>query len=143
MPSGPAPLTCMPTKPEQNDFEQVLYTSQRDSCRIVFAPDNAKEAYYQTSAAFRFAYKYQLPAIVPYDQKLGGELRNADESFFDPEPSPDPKLKLSEEEISEAAHHDSGKSSRESKPRFTAVNRCRRPGSSPRQVIPHEYLQRD
>ncbi|QLD88245.1 2-oxoacid:acceptor oxidoreductase subunit alpha [Natronomonas salina] len=103
------PSTGMPTKPEQGDLEHVLYTSQGDSTRVVLAPANVKEAYDQTRAAFRIAYDYQIPAIVLYDQKLSGELRNVDESFFDREPSPDLGSTLSEDEIAEAAHHASGK----------------------------------
>ncbi len=106
------PSTGMPTKPEQADLEHVLYTSQGDSTRVVFAPGNVEEAYDQTRAAFRLAYEYQLPAIVLYDQKIGGELRNVDESFFDREPNPDLGATLTEEEIAEAAHHASGKFNR-------------------------------
>ena len=106
------PSTGMPTKPEQSDLEHVLYTSQGDSCRVVFAPGNVREAYEQTRAAFELAYDYHLPAIVLYDQKLSGELRNVDASFFDREPAPDLGATLTEEEIAEAAHHASGKFSR-------------------------------
>ena len=103
------PSTGMPTKPEQADLEHVLYTSQGDSCRVVFAPANVGECYEQTRAAFRVAYEYQLPAIVVIDQKLSGEMRNVDESFFDREPNDDPGSVLTEDEIREAAHHESGK----------------------------------
>jgi len=103
------PSTGMPTKPEQADLEHVLYTSQGDSTRVVFAPGNQREAYEQTRAAFEMAYDYQLPAILLYDQKLGGEMRTVSESFFDREPDPSLGATLSEEEISEAAHHESGK----------------------------------
>jgi pyruvate ferredoxin oxidoreductase alpha subunit len=99
----------MPTKPEQADLEHVLYTSQGDSNRVVLAPGNAREAYEQTRTAFELAYDYHLPAIVLYDQKLSGELRNVDEAFFDREPDPDLGATLSEDEIAEAAHHASGK----------------------------------
>jgi pyruvate ferredoxin oxidoreductase alpha subunit len=103
------PSTGMPTKTEQGDLEHVLYTSQGDSCRVVFAPANIQEAYEQTRSAFHLAYKYQLPAIVVYDQKLGGEMRNVPVDFFDREPSPTLESTLTEEEIQEAAHHESGK----------------------------------
>ncbi|MFB6142499.1 MAG: 2-oxoacid:acceptor oxidoreductase subunit alpha [Halorientalis sp.] len=106
------PSTGMPTKPEQADLEHVLYTSQGDSCRVVFAPGNVRECYEQTRAAFRLAYEYQLPAIVLVDQKVTGEMRNVDEAFFDREPNPDPGSVLSEDEIAEAAHHESGKFNR-------------------------------
>ncbi|WP_136717812.1 2-oxoacid:acceptor oxidoreductase subunit alpha [Halorientalis salina] len=103
------PSTGMPTKPEQADLEHVLYTSQGDSTRVVFAPGNIRECYDQIRAAFRIAYEYQIPSILVYDQKLQGELRNVDESFFDREPNADPGTTMTEEEIAEAAHHASGK----------------------------------
>ena len=103
------PSTGMPTKTEQADLEHVLYTSQGDSCRVVFAPGTVAEAYDQTRAAFEMAYEYQLPAIVLYDQKLSGETVNVGESFFDREPNPSLGSTLTEPELSEAAHHASGK----------------------------------
>jgi len=75
----------------------------------VFAPGNIRECYDQTRKAFQIAYEYHIPTIVVYDQKLQGELRNVDESFFDREPNGDPGTVLTEEEIAEAAHHSSGK----------------------------------
>ena len=101
--------TGMPTKPEQGDLEHVLYTSQGDSNRVVFAPANVEEAYTQTRKAFQIAYGYHIPVIVLYDQKLSGELRNVDAAFFDEEPTPDLGATLTEDEIAEAAHHASGK----------------------------------
>src|SRR6056297_2208015 len=103
------PSTGMPTKPEQADLEHVLYTSQGDSQRVVFAPGTVEEAYTQTRSAFRIAYEYQIPAIVLYDQKIQGELRNMPASHFDEEPTADPGSVLTEEEIQDAAHHASGK----------------------------------
>ncbi len=98
------PSTGMPTKTEQADLEHVLYTSQGDSCRVVLAPSNVREAYEQTREAFRIAYEYHLPAIVLY-----GEMRSVPAAFFDREPAPDPGAVLTEEEIAEAAHDASGK----------------------------------
>lgn len=106
------PSTGMPTKPEQGDLEHVLYTSQGDSNRVVFAPGNTEEAYEQTRTAFQIAYDYQIPAIVLYDQKLSGELVNVNEEFFDREPNPSLGSVLTEEEIAEASHHHSGKFNR-------------------------------
>jgi pyruvate ferredoxin oxidoreductase alpha subunit len=120
------PSTGMPTKPEQADLEHVLYTSQGDSNRVVFAPGNAAEAYEQTRDAFRLAYEYHLPAIVVYDQKLSGELVNVPESVFDREPNPDPGNTLTEEEVAEAAHHHSGK--------FERYRHDTERGSSPRSI---------
>ncbi|MFB6092175.1 MAG: 2-oxoacid:acceptor oxidoreductase subunit alpha [Haloquadratum sp.] len=106
------PSTGMPTKPEQGDLEHVLYTSQGDSHRVVFAPAGAEEAYRQTRRAFQIAYEYQLPAIVLYDQKNGGELRNVPASVFDEEPNPDLGSVLTETELEDAPHDPSGKYNR-------------------------------
>ncbi|SFR43125.1 2-oxoacid:acceptor oxidoreductase subunit alpha [Halogeometricum limi] len=106
------PSTGMPTKPEQGDLEHVLYTSQGDSHRVVFAPSGAEEAYRQTRQAFKIAYEYQIPAIVLYDQKNGGELQNIPASVFDEEPNGDLGSVLSEEELAEASHDASGKFNR-------------------------------
>jgi len=103
------PSTGMPTKPEQADLEHVLYTSQGDSQRVVFAPGNIREAYEQTRMAFKIAYDYQIPTILVYDQKLGGENTNVDVEFFDREPAADLGSTLTEAELREAAHDDSGK----------------------------------
>ncbi|SFG10590.1 pyruvate ferredoxin oxidoreductase alpha subunit [Halopelagius inordinatus] len=106
------PSTGMPTKPEQGDLEHVLYTSQGDSHRVVFAPADAEEAYRQTRRAFQIAYEYQIPSIVLYDQKNGGELRNVSASVFDEEPNPDLGSVLTEAELADAPHDPSGKYNR-------------------------------
>jgi pyruvate ferredoxin oxidoreductase alpha subunit len=103
------PSTGMPTKPEQGDLEHVLYTSQGDSTRVVFAPGTVAEAYTQTRRAFQLAYEYQIPSIVLYDQKLGGELVNVPASVFDEEPNPDLGSTLTEAELEEAPHSPTGK----------------------------------
>ncbi len=103
------PSTGMPTKPEQADLEHILYTSQGDSHRVAFGPSDPKECYEQTRTAFEIAYEYQIPAIVVYDQKLSGEYRNVDASFFDRDPKPDLGSTLTEDEIAEAPHDDTGK----------------------------------
>ncbi|EMA40748.1 2-oxoglutarate synthase [Halococcus morrhuae DSM 1307] len=102
------PSTGMPTKPEQGDLEHILYTSQGDSNRVVFAPGTVAEAYEQSREAFRVAYEYQIPVVIVIDQKLSGELASVPASHFDREPNPDLGSVLSEEEIQEAPHHASG-----------------------------------
>ena len=103
------PSTGMPTKPEQGDLEHVLYTSQGDSCRVVFAPGTPAECYEQTRVAFELAYEYQLPAIVIIDQKLSGESVSVPDSVFDREPNPDPGAVLTETELEDQPHDPSGK----------------------------------
>jgi pyruvate ferredoxin oxidoreductase alpha subunit len=106
------PSTGLPTKTEQGDLEHVLYTSQGDSCRVVIAPGNLTEAYDQTRELFRLAYDYQLPGILLYDQKLGGEMRSVPTGHFDREPAPDPGSVLTEDDLAEAAHDAAGKYTR-------------------------------
>ena len=103
------PSTGMPTKPEQSDLEHVLYTSQGDSQRVVLAPGTVEEAYEQSRIAFRLAYEYQIPSILLYDQKLGGELTNVPKSHFDREPNPTLGKTLSEDALSEQPHSEDGK----------------------------------
>ncbi len=103
------PSTGLPTKPEQADLEFVLYTSQGDSSRVVFAPGDIEEAYEQTRLAFDIAWEYQIPTIIIYDQKLSGENKNVDVEFFDRDPEPGLGTTLTEEELKEAAHDASGK----------------------------------
>jgi pyruvate ferredoxin oxidoreductase alpha subunit len=106
------PSTGMPTKPEQGDLEHVLYTSQGDSNRVVFAPSTVAEAYEQSRMAFQIAYDYQIPTIILYDQKLGGETMNVPASHFDREPNPSLGSTLTEAELEDASHHPSGKFNR-------------------------------
>jgi pyruvate ferredoxin oxidoreductase alpha subunit len=106
------PSTGMPTKPEQADLEHVLYTSQGDSHRIVFAPGTVEEAYTQTRKAFQIAYEYQIPSIVLYDQKLGGEMVSLPASHFEEAPNPSLGSTLTEAELEDAPHDESGKFSR-------------------------------
>ncbi|WP_276300796.1 2-oxoacid:acceptor oxidoreductase subunit alpha [Halorussus lipolyticus] len=96
------PSTGMPTKPEQGDLEHVLYTSQGDSNRVVFAPGDPAECYEQTRKAFEIAYEYQIPAIVLYDQKLSGGHQTVPEDHFDEEPNPDIGSVVTEAELEEA-----------------------------------------
>ena len=103
------PSTGLPTKPEQSDLEHVLYTSQGDSQRVVLAPGTVEEAYEQSRLAFRIAYEYQIPTILLYDQKLGGELTNVPRSHFDREPNPALYNTLSENELAEEPHTSDGK----------------------------------
>lgn len=120
------PSTGLPTKTEQSDLEHVLYTSQGDSCRVVFAPANVREAYEQTRLAFDLAYDYNVPAIVVYDQKTQGELRTVPLEFFDREPSPELGAVMTEDELAEAAHDASGK--------FKRYRHDVEDGSNPRSI---------
>jgi pyruvate ferredoxin oxidoreductase alpha subunit len=103
------PSTGMPTKPEQADLEHVLYTSQGDSNRVVLAPGTVAEAYDQSRLAFRIAYGYNIPVVLLYDQKLGGELLNLHAEHFDREPNPDLGAVTTEADLEDAPHGPGGK----------------------------------
>lgn len=107
MRSGPS--TGMPTKPEQGDLNQVLYSSQGDSARVVLAPSTHREAYNQTRLAFELAYDYHLPVVLVYDQKFSGEYRSVPKAFFDREPAVDPGTVYTEAELEAAPHDASGR----------------------------------
>ncbi len=64
------PSTGLPTKTEQGDLNQVIGASQGDFMRIVLAPRNVEEAFYQTREAMNLAEKYQTPVFVMSDLYL-------------------------------------------------------------------------
>jgi 2-oxoglutarate ferredoxin oxidoreductase subunit alpha len=64
------PSTGLPTKTEQSDLYQSLFAGHGDFPRIVLAPGNVEDCFYQTVRAFNLSERYQLPAIVLTDQSL-------------------------------------------------------------------------
>jgi len=64
------PSTGLPTKTEQSDLNHALYGGHGDAPRIVLAPGNVEDCFYQTVRAFNLAERYQLPVIVLTDQSL-------------------------------------------------------------------------
>jgi 2-oxoglutarate ferredoxin oxidoreductase subunit alpha len=68
MRSGPS--TGLPTYTSQADLRFMLHASQGEFPRVVIAPGDVEECYYETMQAFNWADKYQLPAIVLVDKYL-------------------------------------------------------------------------
>lgn len=64
------PSTGLPTKTEQSDLNHALYAGHGDIPRIVLAPGNVEDCFYQTIRAFNLSERYQLPAILLTDQSL-------------------------------------------------------------------------
>jgi 2-oxoglutarate/2-oxoacid ferredoxin oxidoreductase subunit alpha len=64
------PSTGLPTRTEQSDLNHALYTGHGDISRIVLAPGNVEDCFYQTVRAFNLSERYQLPAILLTDQSL-------------------------------------------------------------------------
>lgn len=66
----PAPATGFPTRTEQADLQFALYTAHGEFPRVIFAPGTPEQAFYLTNKAFDLAEKYQIPAIILFDQYL-------------------------------------------------------------------------
>nr|MDO8135933.1 2-oxoacid:acceptor oxidoreductase subunit alpha [Candidatus Njordarchaeum guaymaensis] len=66
--SGPS--TGLPTYTGQGDLRFVLHASQGEFPRVVIAPGDVEECYYETMRAFNWAEKYQIPAIILVDKYL-------------------------------------------------------------------------
>jgi len=65
------PSTGLPTKTEQGDMKFAVYGSAGESPRIILAPTNVEDTFYQTIRAFNLAEKYQMPVILLTDQSIG------------------------------------------------------------------------
>ncbi len=64
------PSTGLPTRQEQGDLLFALHAGQGDIPRIVMAPGDIEECFYDTFDAFNYADRYQLPVIVLVDKHL-------------------------------------------------------------------------
>ena len=64
------PSTGMPTWTEQADIFQVVGAGQGEFLRIILAPGDVEECFYQTAEAFNLAEKYQLPVFILSDKFL-------------------------------------------------------------------------
>ena len=66
----PGPSTGMPTHTEQGDLRFVMHASNGEFPRVVIAPGDVSECFYETFNAFNIAEKYQLPVIIITDKFL-------------------------------------------------------------------------
>lgn len=66
----PGPATGFPTRTEQGDLQFALYTAHGEFPRVIFAPGTPEQAFYLTNKAFDITEKYQIPAIIIFDQYL-------------------------------------------------------------------------
>jgi 2-oxoglutarate ferredoxin oxidoreductase subunit alpha len=64
------PSTGLPTYSAQADLRFILHASQGEFPRIVIAPGDIEECFYETMHAFNWAEKYQLPVINLTDKYL-------------------------------------------------------------------------
>lgn len=66
----PAPATGLPTRTEQGDLLFAIHAAHGEFPRVVFAPGTPEQAFYLTNKAFDLSEKYQIPALVVFDQYL-------------------------------------------------------------------------
>jgi len=64
------PSTGMPTKSEQSDLFQAVYSAHGDVVRPVLAPTSVSDTFAVTVEAFNLAERYQTPVIVLSDQEI-------------------------------------------------------------------------
>jgi 2-oxoglutarate ferredoxin oxidoreductase subunit alpha len=62
------PSTGLPTYSAQGDLRFVIHASQGEFPRVVVAPGDIEECFYETMRAFNWAEKYQLPVILLTDK---------------------------------------------------------------------------
>ena len=66
----PGPSTGLPTYTAQGDLRFAIHTSQGEFPRVVIAPGDVEECFYNTLEAFNLAEKFQIPAIIISDKYL-------------------------------------------------------------------------
>jgi 2-oxoglutarate ferredoxin oxidoreductase subunit alpha len=64
----PGPSTGLPTYSGQGDLQFILHASQGEFPRVVIAPGDVEECFYETMRAFNWAEKYQLPVLLLTDK---------------------------------------------------------------------------
>jgi 2-oxoglutarate ferredoxin oxidoreductase subunit alpha len=66
----PGPSTGLPTYTAQGDLRFAIHASQGEFPRVVIAPGDVDECFYNTLEAFNLAEKFQIPAIIISDKYL-------------------------------------------------------------------------
>ncbi|MCG8333866.1 MAG: 2-oxoacid:acceptor oxidoreductase subunit alpha [Proteobacteria bacterium] len=77
----PGPATGLPTRTAQADLMFVIFASQDEFPRFVFAPGTPEEAFEKTRLAFHLSEKYQVPAIVLTDEYFNDSIFIAEKPF--------------------------------------------------------------
>jgi 2-oxoglutarate ferredoxin oxidoreductase subunit alpha len=70
----PAPATGFPTRTEQADLLFSMYAGHGEFPRAIFAPGSPEQAIRLTNKAFDLSQKYQIPALILFDQYLADSL---------------------------------------------------------------------
>lgn len=77
------PSTGMPTKQEQSDLLAMCHGGHGEGPRIVLAPGNAEQAFYDTVLAFNLADNYHCPVIIATDLAMGLWQQTIDELEYE------------------------------------------------------------
>src|SRR5213075_1501041 len=64
------PSTGMPTKSEQADLYQAIFSAHGDVVRPVLAPTSVRDTFDVTVEAFNLAERYQTPVVIMTDQEI-------------------------------------------------------------------------
>ena len=75
----PGPATGLPTRTGQGDLSFIINSGQGEFPKVVLAPRNVEDAFYQTFRAFNLAENYQLPVVIVSDQFLADSSQNVPE----------------------------------------------------------------
>jgi 2-oxoglutarate ferredoxin oxidoreductase subunit alpha len=70
------PATGMPTRTEQADLRFALHAAHGEFPRMVIAPGDVVESFYDTFDAFNYAEHYQVPVILLVDKFLASTYRD-------------------------------------------------------------------
>lgn len=65
------PSTGIPTKSEQSDLFQAVFSAHGDAMRPVLAPTTVADAFLTTIEAFNISERYQTPVVILSDQDIG------------------------------------------------------------------------
>jgi 2-oxoglutarate ferredoxin oxidoreductase subunit alpha len=72
------PSTGIPTKSEQADLFQAVFSAHGDALRPVLAPTSVTDTFGLTVEAFNVAEEYQTPVILLSDQEIGQRKETVD-----------------------------------------------------------------
>ncbi|MFA6587659.1 MAG: 2-oxoacid:acceptor oxidoreductase subunit alpha [Patescibacteria group bacterium] len=90
----PGPSTGMPTWTEQGDLRMVMHASQGDFPRVVVAPGNPEQAFYESIRALNLAELFQTQVIILTDKYLAESHWTSE--FFDIK-----KIKIEKEKLAD------------------------------------------
>lgn len=77
----PGPSTGQPTHTAQGDLKFLLSAGQGEFIRIVIAPGDREECFYETFNAFNLAEKFQVPVLILVDKFLAEDYKTTE--FFE------------------------------------------------------------